>query len=61
MTAWNFSGTAAGTLYELNPATGAVRHQMSIPGGLPHFSAPTLVGGSVFLGTLDGVTAINGA
>jgi polyvinyl alcohol dehydrogenase (cytochrome) len=61
VTAWNFSGTAAGTLYELNPATGAVRHQISIPGGLPHFSAPTLVGGTVFLGTLDGVTAINGA
>ncbi len=61
VTAWNFSGTAAGTLYELNPATGAVRYQISIPGGLPHFSAPTLVGGTVFLGTLDGVTAINGA
>jgi outer membrane protein assembly factor BamB len=61
VTAWNFSGTAAGTLYELNPATGAVRHQISIPGGLPHFSAPTLAGGTVFLGTLDGVTAINGA
>jgi polyvinyl alcohol dehydrogenase (cytochrome) len=61
VTAWNFSGTAAGTLYELNPATGAVRHQISIPRGLPHFSAPTLVGGTVFLGTLDGVTAINGA
>jgi polyvinyl alcohol dehydrogenase (cytochrome) len=61
VTAWNFSGTAAGTLYELNPGTGAVRHQISIPGGLPHFSAPTLVGGTVFLGTLDGVSAINGA
>jgi polyvinyl alcohol dehydrogenase (cytochrome) len=61
VTAWNFSGTAAGTLYELNPATGAVRHQISIPGGLPHFSAPTLVGRTVFLGTLDGVSAINGA
>ncbi len=61
VTAWNFSGTAAGTLYELNPATGAVRYQISIPGGLPHFSAPTLVGGTVFLGTLDGVSAINGA
>ncbi len=61
VTAWNFSGTAAGTLYELNPATGAVRYQISIPGGLPHFSAPTLAGGTVFLGTLDGVTAISGA
>jgi outer membrane protein assembly factor BamB len=61
VTAWNFSGTAAGTLYELNPATGAVRQQISIPGGLPHFSAPTLVGRTVFLGTLHGVTAINGA
>jgi polyvinyl alcohol dehydrogenase (cytochrome) len=61
VTAWNFSGTAAGTLYELNPGTGAVRHQISIPGGLPHFSAPALVGGTVFLGTLDGITAINGA
>jgi hypothetical protein len=38
-----------------------VRHQISIPRGLPHFSAPALGGGTEFLGTLDGVTAINGA
>jgi outer membrane protein assembly factor BamB len=49
-----------GTLYELNPASGAIRSRISIPAGLPHFSSPSLAGGTAFLGTMDGVAAVNG-
>lgn len=52
---------ASGTLYELNPATGAVRHQITIGQGLPHFSSLSLSGGTAYVSTLTGVTAINGA
>jgi hypothetical protein len=50
-----------GTLYELSPATGQVEHQLPIVQGLPHFSSLSLSGGSAYLGTLAGVTAVNGA
>ncbi len=50
-----------GTLYELNPANGAVRHQIAIAAGLPHFSSLALSGGSAYIGTLTGLTAVNGA
>ena len=49
-----------GTLYELNPATGAVEHQIAISDGLPHFSSLSLGGGTAYLGTMNGVTAVNG-
>jgi outer membrane protein assembly factor BamB len=52
---------SGGTLYALNPGTGQVEHQLSISQGLPHFSSLSLSGGSAYLGTLTGVTAINGA
>jgi outer membrane protein assembly factor BamB len=51
----------SGTLYELNPATGAVRYQIAIGQGLPHFSSLSLAGHMAYLDTLTGVTAINGA
>ena len=51
----------SGTLYELNPATGAIKSQLGIGGGLPHFSSLSLAGGTAFVGTLDGVVAVNGA
>jgi polyvinyl alcohol dehydrogenase (cytochrome) len=51
----------AGTLYELDPATGKVRHQISLGGPLPHFVSPTLSGGLVLVGTLSGVAAVSGA
>ncbi len=57
----DYSPAAGGTLYELNPATGAVRHQITIGDGLPHFSSPSLSGGTAYLGTLAGLTAVNGA
>lgn len=56
----SYSGSG-GTLYELNPATGAVEHQIAVSDGLPHFSSLSLGGGTAYLGTLDGVTAVNGA
>jgi polyvinyl alcohol dehydrogenase (cytochrome) len=46
-----------GTLYALDPASGAVRQQVSV-GRSPHFASPTLSAGQVFVGTLTGVTAI---
>jgi polyvinyl alcohol dehydrogenase (cytochrome) len=53
--------TTSGTLYELNPATGAVRHEIAIGQGLPHFSSLALAGHLAYLDTLTGITAINGA
>jgi len=50
-----------GTLYELNPATGAVKSQLAVGQGLPHFSSLSLAGGMAFLGTLHGIVAVSGA
>jgi outer membrane protein assembly factor BamB len=50
-----------GTLYALNPDTGKVEHQISIDQDLPHFSPLSLSGGSAYVSTLSGITAINGA
>ena len=50
-----------GTLYALNPDTGEVEHQISIDQDLPHFSSLSLSGGSAYVSTLSGITAINGA
>jgi outer membrane protein assembly factor BamB len=55
------ASTSSGTLYELNPANGAVRSRIGIGGGLPHFPSVSLAGGTAFIGTLDGVVAVNGA
>jgi outer membrane protein assembly factor BamB len=52
---------ATGTLYEVNPATGAVRDEIGLGGALPHFASPTLAGSLVYVGTDDGVSAIRGA
>jgi outer membrane protein assembly factor BamB len=55
------SGSGGGTLYELNQATGQVEHQISISQGMPHFSSLSLSGGTAYVSTLAGITAINGA
>jgi outer membrane protein assembly factor BamB len=57
----DYSPGSSGTLYELNPSTGAVQHQITISDGLPHFSSLSLSGGTAYVATLAGVTAINGA
>lgn len=51
----------SGTLYEVSPATGAVRSQVSLGSELPHFAAASLAGSFAFAPTLTGVTAVRGA
>ena len=53
---WN-----AGVLYQLNPATGAVRHQIKLGAPLPHFASPSLSGNLALVGTMAGVVAVSGA
>jgi len=48
-----------GMLYVLNPATGAVSHQLSV-GAMPHFASPTLADGRAYIGTMTGVVAVVG-
>jgi polyvinyl alcohol dehydrogenase (cytochrome) len=60
VTSYNPDGGGGNTLYELDPATGAVKNQLAISEGLPHFSSLSLAGGTAFLGTLDGVVAVSG-
>jgi polyvinyl alcohol dehydrogenase (cytochrome) len=54
-------GGASGTLYELSSATGAIRNQIEIGAGLPHFSSLSLAGDTAYVGTLTGITAVHGA
>jgi polyvinyl alcohol dehydrogenase (cytochrome) len=55
------SAPGDGVLYEVNPATGAVRQQLAIASRLPDFASPSLSGNLVLIGTLTGVTAVAGA
>jgi outer membrane protein assembly factor BamB len=50
-----------GTLFELDPATGRVLHQISLGASLPHFASPSLSGTLALVGTTAGVTAVRGA
>jgi polyvinyl alcohol dehydrogenase (cytochrome) len=47
----HYSGSG-GTLYELNPGTGAIEQRISIGQGMPHFSSLSLSGGRVYVSTL---------
>ena len=51
----------AGTLYQLDMATGHVRHQIALGSPLPHFASPSLSGRLVLIGTMSGVVAVSGA
>jgi outer membrane protein assembly factor BamB len=51
----------AGILYQLSPASGQVRQQISLGAPLPHFASPSLSGPLVLLGTMQGVVAVSGA
>ena len=53
--------SSGGTLYELSQGTGQVEHQIPISEGMPHFSSLSLSGGTAYVSTLTGITAINGA
>ncbi|HEY1320920.1 MAG TPA: PQQ-binding-like beta-propeller repeat protein, partial [Streptosporangiaceae bacterium] len=50
----------AGTLYELDPATGATRASLGLGAALPHFSSMSMTGRHAFLGTMEGVVAVGG-
>ncbi len=50
----------AGTLYELDQATGATRASLSLGTELPHFSSMSMTGSHAFLGTMEGVVAVGG-
>jgi outer membrane protein assembly factor BamB len=52
---------SAGTLYELNPATGAVRYSLGLGTTLPHFASLSMTGSHAFVGTDHGVIAVAGA
>jgi hypothetical protein len=52
---------SGGQLYELSPATGAIRYSLSLGTTLPHFASLSMTGSRAFLGTNDGVTAVAGA
>jgi len=49
-----------GTLYELDPATGAARGSLGLGATLPHFSSMSMTGSHAFLGTMEGVIAVGG-
>jgi len=51
----------AGTLYELAPATGAIRYSVSLGTPLPHFASLSMTGSHAYLGTNEGVVAVAGA
>ena len=52
---WN-----AGVLYQLDPGTGHVRHQIGLGSALPHFASPSLSGPLALIGTMSGVVAVHG-
>jgi polyvinyl alcohol dehydrogenase (cytochrome) len=52
--------SSSGVLYALDQTTGAVRSQVSL-GSVPHFASPTLSGQRAYVGTIDGVAAVDGA
>jgi hypothetical protein len=54
-------GRTTGTLYELDPATGAVRYSLGLGTSLPHFASLSMTGEGAYVGTDEGVTAVTGA
>lgn len=55
-TVWSVN-TASGVLYALAQSSGAVRAAIRL-GAVPHFDAPSLSSGFVFVGTMRGVLAV---
>jgi outer membrane protein assembly factor BamB len=51
----------SGELYALDPATGAAKAQIALGSAAPNFASPTLAGNQVFVGTVNGVVAVDGA
>jgi len=55
VTDWN-----AGTLYQLDQATGGIRASLSLGTPLPHFSSMSMTGSHAYLGAMDGVVSVSG-
>jgi outer membrane protein assembly factor BamB len=55
------TANSGGILYQLDPATGRVLHQIALGSALPHFTSPSLSGRLVLVGTMHGVVAVTGA
>jgi outer membrane protein assembly factor BamB len=53
-----YSLDVTGTLYALNIANGSVRASVSV-GATPRFNTPTLSGNQIFVGTYNGIVAVN--
>ncbi len=49
--------TGSGTLFALDAGSGNELARAAL-GAVPHFAAPTLAGGLVLVGTMDGVVAV---
>jgi outer membrane protein assembly factor BamB len=58
-TVWSVN-ISAGVLYAVSQSSGAVRASIRV-GAVPHFAAPSLSGGYVFVGTMRGVLAVKAA
>lgn len=55
------SDYSSGTLYELNPASGAIEHTLSLGTGLPHFASMSMSGTHAYIGTSTGLASVSGA
>ena len=53
-----YSLDPGGTLYALDSDTGLVRAKLSLGFAVPHFATPSLSQGRIFVGTLEGVSAV---
>ncbi|MCL2584384.1 MAG: PQQ-like beta-propeller repeat protein [Streptosporangiales bacterium] len=53
--------SGSGVLYELDPRTGTIRHELGLGEALPHFSSLSLADGSAYVSALTGVVAVRGA
>jgi outer membrane protein assembly factor BamB len=54
---WSVDYLGGGDLYAIDPGSGATLASVPL-GSVPHFATPTLWDGLVFVGTMNGVTAI---
>jgi outer membrane protein assembly factor BamB len=53
-----YSLDPGGTLYALDIDTGLVRAELALGFAVPHFATPSLSQGRIFVGTLEGVSAV---
>ncbi len=51
---------SGGTLYQLDPATGAVKSKLGLGTALPHFASMSMSGARAYIGTNSGVISVAG-